>query len=225
MDDATPAADRPPGPGTPRAPSRRGFLIGGGLAVAAAAGGGVAVGLSRSMPRPAAPPEPPAALLAALAAEHALIAGIDLAAASATAGPATAGSDDRQAGLLRQVRADHVAHARALQAAVTQAHGGLPPSSSPAAGSASGSASQDAAGRSAPSVPGSPQPGTPGAPASGTAAIVPSGSSTPTAGTLRAAEQRAAIAAASSAARLSGRDASLLASIAACEAGHAELLS
>jgi hypothetical protein len=42
---------------------------------------------------------------------------------------------------------------------------------------------------------------------------------------LRVAEQAASAQAAAHAAQLAGRDAALLASIAACEAGHAELLS
>jgi hypothetical protein len=166
----------------PARPSRRAFLFGGGLAVVAGAGAGVGAEYWRD--RPATPPprqHAPAALRAALAAEHGLLAALD--ASLPTAGPADAA--------LRQVRADHAAHARALAAAVAQA-GGLPPG---ARATASGSA-----------VASRPQP-----PRS--------------VAQLQEAEAGASRRAAERAGSLSGRDAALLASIAACEASHAELLS
>jgi len=167
-------ADQAPG-----RPSRRAFLIGGGVAVLAGAGAGTGVEFWRDRPHPAPPPPSPTVLLAALAAERALLADLDAALA--------AGDTDRAA--LRQLRADHAAHAKALGAAVTQAGGS-------AAASAGPSASTTPPGRRQP----------------------------PTTAQLRAAETAAARAAASRAELLAGRDATLLACIAACEAGHAELL-
>ncbi len=152
--------------------SRRGLLLGG-AAVALAAGGGVAAGAKRSLPSNRPTGRPPAELVAALAAEQKLIAAID----------ATTGGDAAVRTALRQIRADHAAHHKALQAAVS-AYPDAPPtprSSGPAQ-------PLDVAG-------------------------------------LRSAERQASAGAASRARRLSGRHAALLASIAACEASHAELFA
>lgn len=101
---------------------------------------------------------------------------------------------------LRAIRADHAAHERALVAAVAQA--GRPDLATPAP-----------AASSAPSgLSPSPSPSPSAAPA-------------PDAAALRRAEIVASRRAAARADRLTGRDAALLASIAASEAGHAELLS
>ncbi|MDQ2748769.1 MAG: hypothetical protein M3Y44_04470 [Actinomycetota bacterium] len=100
--------------------SRRGLLLGGAL-VAAAAGGGVAVAALRPAAEPDKPVgRPPAELVAAVASERALIASID----------ATTGGSPAIRTALRQVRADHVAHQVALQAAVV-AYPQPPDSSSP----------------------------------------------------------------------------------------------
>jgi hypothetical protein len=164
----------------PARPSRRAFLLGGGLAVVVGAGAGVGVEFWRDRPKPAAPQQhAPAALLAALDAEHELLAALD---ASLPAAGAAAPA-------LRQLRADHVAHARALAAAVDEA-GGAPVR---AKASASPTASPAPAPRSV--------------------------------AELRQAESDASRRAAEHAGALSGRDAALLASIAACEASHAELLA
>jgi hypothetical protein len=153
--------------------SRRGLLLGGAVVVAAA-GGGVAAGALRPTPRPDKPTgRPPADLVAALESERVLIAAID----------ATTGGSPAIRTALRQVRADHVAHQTALQAAVVaypQATASNPPSSV------------------------------------GTALTVAE---------LRGAEERASARAATRAARLTGRQAALLASIAACESTHAVLFT
>jgi len=160
---------------TPSEPSpsatRRRFLAGTGLTLLSAAGGVVA-GLLGTRHTPHHPVQPPALLLAAVAAERALIAELD-----ASRIPLATRS---------QLRADHVAHLRALQAAVAQV------SSSPSA------------------VP--------------PTAAVQSGVA-PSAAKLRQLEQLASAGAATRALGLTGRDAVLLASIAACEASHVELLS
>lgn len=136
----------------------------------------------RDRPQHAAPRRhAPAALRAALAAEHDLIATLD---ASLPAAGAAAGT-------LRRIRSDHAAHARALAAAVAEA-GGAVPGDQPAASASAGTAP-------------------PAAPAS--------------VAQLQQAEADASRWAAKRAGGLSGRDATLLASIAACEASHAELLS
>jgi hypothetical protein len=155
--------------------SRRGLLLGGAVVVAAA-GGGVAVAALRPVAEPDKPTgRPPGELVAALAAERALIAAIDA---------TTGGSPDVRTAL-RQVRADHVAHQSALQAAVA----------------------------AYPEAPASTTPASPGA----VEALTVAG--------LRGAEQRASARAATRAARLSGRQAALLASIAACESSHAVLFA
>lgn len=90
-----------------RGVSRRGLLLGG-AAVIVAGGGGVAAGALRPLARHERSGRPPAELVAALAAERALIAAID----------ATTGGDVSVRTALHQIRADHVAHHVALQAAV-----------------------------------------------------------------------------------------------------------
>lgn len=153
--------------------SRRGLLLGGGL-VLAAAGGGVAVAVLRPLPSPGKPTgRPPADLVTALSAEVALIAAIDA---------TTGGSPDVRVAM-RQVRADHVAHRLALQAAVA----------------------------AYPEPPASPSPTSTGP----VAALTVAG--------LRDAERSASGQAVTHANRLVGREAALLASIAACEATHAVL--
>jgi hypothetical protein len=154
-------------------PSRRGVLVGGALGVVAA-GVGISVAVA-TKPEPARDDvTAPSHLLAALAAEHALLASID-----AIVHPSAALRP-----MLRQLRADHAAHRAALHAAIarTGSLAELTPSSSR---------------RPAP----------------------------PSKAELRAAEQHAAARSARLALLLHGSDAVLLASIAACEATHAELLS
>jgi hypothetical protein len=157
-----------------RGVSRRGLLLAG-AAVVAAAGGGVSVAALRPVAEPDKPTgRPPADLVAALNSERALIAAID----------ATTGGSPAVRTSLRQVRADHVAHQVALQAAVD-------------------------------AYPESPagNPSSPGA----VAALTVAG--------LRNAEAQASAQAATRAARLTGRQAALLASIAACESSHAVLFA
>lgn len=152
---------------------RRWFLAGAGAAVLAAAGG---VGAALLRKEPAPDPDPaPAPLLAAIAAERALLADLD----------ATTGGTPQVRRLLVQVRADHSAHLQALRS-LAAAHD-LP----------------GAASSSTQAAPGTPR----------------------SAAQLRAAENRAAATAAGHAAALEDRAATLLASISACEASHAELLS
>jgi hypothetical protein len=175
----TPSGRRSPrgGSGRRSGPSRRTVLAGGGLVLAAAAAG-VAAGVAsdRSGAAGSTGPVQPDELRAAAAAERTLIAAVD-AALTESSGP--------RRHTLRSIRADHVAHLAALEAAAAQVAGTSPPTASAPA-------------RSRPS----------GGPAA-----------------LRTGEQRAAGAAAARALRLSGRDAALLASIAACEAAHAEWLA
>ncbi len=169
--------EQPAFPG-PR-PSRRGVLVGAGLAVAAAAAAGAVFGSAGGPPAPAAARRASQELADAAAAERELIAALDAALGPARGNRRTA---------LRLVRQDHVAHLRALDAAIAEALGAAPSPS-----------------RSAAAAPVPP-------PAPSVAAV-------------RAAEGRAAGAAAARAMRLSGRDAALLASISAAEASHAELLT
>ena len=167
---------------TPSAPSRRGLLIGGGVAIAAAVGGGVAAGIASSTKH--SPHKLPFVAhvakdsTAAVDAERTLLATVDSALVHAH------GATKR---LLRAIRDDHAEHLAALTAAVRNdafpAHAPKASSSTPA----------------------------------------PAGSVR--VADVRKIEQRAARAAAARAMRLSGRDAALLASIAASEASHAELLS
>jgi len=166
---------------TPVRPSRRTFLLGGGLAVVAGAGAGVGVEYWRDRPAPVPQRHAPAPLRAALAAERDLLAVLDAALPGAGAA----------APFLRQVRADHLAHERALAAAVTEA-GGAPAGTS--------------------------------APPTGTASTAPAAPVRSVA-QLRQGETDASRAAARRARQLTGRNAALLASIAACEASHAELLA
>ncbi len=155
--------------------SRRGLLLGGAVVVAAA-GGGVAAGALRPKAKPDRPTgRPPADLVAALDSERLLIAAID----------ATTGGSSAVRIALRQIRADHVAHRVALQAAVD----------------------------TYPDAPASTPPASPGA----VAALTVAG--------LRAAEEQASAHAATRATRLTGRQAAVLASIAACESTHAELFT
>jgi hypothetical protein len=177
-DSVGPDAAGPDGPAG-RVLSRRAVLVSAGALVLAGAGG-VAAGTRAPLHHPAAP-APPAALVAALAAEDALIGGIDAAAPD----PAT-----RQ--LLAQLRADHVAHRRVLTGLIGAATG-----------------------RSYSPTPSAPGPRT----TSGAPRPAPRGRAE-----LRAAEQRAAREGAARAAGLRGAPAALLASIAACETSHAELL-
>lgn len=172
--------DEPTGTGAhssaARGPSRRAFLLSGGIALVAGAGGGVGAELLRPKPAAKPAPQPPALLVAALASERSLIASVD----------GSLASSPMSRGALTQIRADHVAHERALLAALAQAT------------------------------------------SSNTPSPPPTQTSTPPALTdaqLRSAEQAASSLAAARARRTSGRNATLLASIAACEATHAELLT
>ncbi|MGN6608514.1 MAG: hypothetical protein ACTHMS_16075 [Jatrophihabitans sp.] len=150
----------------PPPPSRR-FVLGTGVLVLLGIGGGVGWSFWRTRSR--APRTAPPALLDAARAERTLMARLD----------AELAADPARAPLLRQIRADHAAHAATLDAAVA-AHTGATPKHEPVT-----------------------------APATA----------------LRAVEQDAAAAAARRAARLTGRDAALLASIAACESTHVALLT
>jgi hypothetical protein len=143
------------------------------------AGGGVATELRRPKPRKKTPVPPPAVLVAALAAERALLTSLDV---SLAASPSS-----RE--LLTQLRTDHLAHEQALLAAIAQA--------------------SDPDARPSPSA-------TPTTPITRPQPL--------TTARLRSAEQLASGQAADRAAQLTGRNATLLASIAACEATHAELL-
>jgi hypothetical protein len=153
-------------------PSRRWFLAGG-AAVVLGAGAGVGAEFVHNDHAPKKPPLAPPALVAAAAAERALIADLD-----ATTGGA---SEVRQ--VIVQVRADHAAHLAALTDLLARYRR---PVGSPS-----------------PSVP-------PGSPR--------------TLAQLNAAERTAASAAARNAAGSDGALAAMFASIAACEATHAELL-
>jgi hypothetical protein len=108
--------------------SRRGFVLGAGLAVLGA-GGGVAVGLLVDRTPDHVTVPRPRTLLAAAAAERTLLAQVD----AALAGDASLRT------VLRQVRADHAAHLAALTAAVELATGAAASS-----GAASGSGSAGA---------------------------------------------------------------------------------
>jgi hypothetical protein len=163
-----------------RGPSRRTFLISGGIAVVLGAGGGVATELRRPGPRHKTPTPPPANLVSALAAERSLIASIDASLRG------TGASRD----VLSQLRADHVAHEQALLGALALASDPEAPAPTPS-------------------------------PSPRTSTTVPA----LTDAQLRTAERRASSQAAVRAGRMTGRDATLLASIAACEATHAELLA
>jgi hypothetical protein len=177
---AAPAETAPP-----ERASRRVVLVGGVAAVLAAGVGGALVGRSHRPTRPAPAAKVhhvavPAVVAGALGAEQRLLAGVDAALAAGSAG--SGGPTDT--GVLRQIRADHLAHLTALRGALPR---------------------------------GATQP-TPGN------SVSPSGSASGTA-TLRAAESAAAQAAAARANQADGALAPLLASIAACEASHVELLT
>ena len=178
-----------------RPPSRRRFVLGTMVTGLVAAGAGVVVGFAtrRDSTSPAAALTP-----------HVPAQLLDARAAeealvvTAEAALRHARGTDRQA--LRAVRDDHRAHLAALRSAIgADAFPGPAPT---AASSAPGTATS---------------PATPGA----------SGSAPPPAAVstaqVRTAEQRAAKAAAARALLVTGRDAALLASIAACEATHVEL--
>lgn len=166
-----------PEPETRRHPRR--WFLGGTAAVLVAGGGGVGAAFLRRTSGPKANPAP-AALLAAVATERALLADID----------ATTGGSAEVRVALRQVRADHAAHLATL---AELAAGYDPPKG--------GSRAPTTAGTSL------------------------AGGTPRTLEQLRTAERRAAAAAAGHAATLTDRTATLLASISACEAGHAELLT
>ena len=156
------------GPSGP--PVTRRVVLVGGLGVVAATAAGALVGIAED--RATGSAQAPAELVAARDAERALIASID----ASTAHDATMRTP------LTPIKADHVAHLAALEAAI----GAYPaPAATPAAARG---ARLDRAG-------------------------------------LRAAERAAAAQGARRAAVLTGRNATLLASIAACEASHAELLT
>lgn len=139
-------------------------------------GGGVLAELLHHHPS-AQPTLPPADVVAALESERTLIADLD----------ATTGGSGKVRQVIKQARADHAAHLRALRELVATYD------AAPATKSAPGSST---------SAPGTPR----------------------TRAQLRLAEQRAATTAAQRAAAVDGPNAALLASIAACEATHAELL-
>lgn len=160
-----------------RGPSRRWLLVSG-AAVAVGGAAGVAAELvQRRVDAPA--DRPPQELVAALAAERALIADLD----------ATTGGMPAVRRVVRQARANHAAHLQTLRELVATYSGAASESASPSAGT--------------PTARGIPR----------------------TRAQLRAAEQRASSSAAARAARLDGAHAALLASIAACEATHADLLA
>jgi hypothetical protein len=165
----------PHGPLPQPPPSRRGFLIVGGLAVLAA-GGGVAWALRDDATKSAAPPT---ALLdqlgAARTSEYALIVALQV----ALRRPGSSAS------MLRQLHSDHVAHATAIEGLIADETYPVKASQGPVS------------------------------------VYVPK--RVPLA-EVRSAESAAARTAAARAANLPARAAVLLASIAACEATHAELL-
>jgi hypothetical protein len=170
--------------------------------VAAAAGGGAALGVSatsrhttQSLPFVAHVAKE---LTAAVAAERALLATADAAVAQAH------GAEKR---VLRAIRNDHAEHLAALTAAVRD----------------------DAFPAPAPGSSTSPTNTTPASSSALPSALPSTLASKPTgrisSADVRKGEQRASRAAAARALHLSGRDAALLASIAASEATHAELLT
>jgi hypothetical protein len=160
--------------GDPRGTSRRWFLAGGAAVLLGASAGVLSDVLQDTANAP--PPPAPGALLAAIAAERALIADLD----------ATTGGTPPVRRIIVQARADHAAHLAAL----VRLRAGFRSSSASPSPSPS------------PSVHGTPR----------------------TLAQLRTAEAQASTAAARHAAALDGGLATVLASIAACEASHAELL-
>lgn len=155
-------------------PSRRTFVVAGGFALVLGAGGSGLAEVLRRTSRVTGRPQPPPALVAAVAAEEERIAAVDAALAA----------EPSLRAALQPIRANHLAHAQALRSLLPRSSG--------------------------PSVARSTTPPPP--PAPGRAA-------------LRSAESAASRAAAARALQLTGGAATLLASIAACEATHAELLS
>ena len=171
----------PHGPLPQAPPSRRGFIAAGVLAVAAAGGG---VWLARSAEDDGGSSTPPTVsreLRVAAVAERDLLATVDAALEHAQGAHRSA---------LQTLRADHLAHLKAIEAAIADALYPAAPSATPTGPSSASTAT-------------------------GKVRIAE----------VRAAEQRAASAASARAAQLTGRAAALLASIAACEATHVELLS
>jgi hypothetical protein len=179
--------------------TRRRLLAFGGLAIVAAAGAGAATAATvrptvTTIVPPAVPsstsPPPPAQLVAVRTHEQELIATLTAAIAA----------DPQSNPLLPDLRADHLAHLQAINAALGPAEQGAAGPSPTVSTAASGLAS------SAPPTP-------------------PAGTPAPDLAALRAAEGRAQLLAANASAALSGATAVLLASISACEAGHVELLT
>jgi hypothetical protein len=163
----TPPLEPPPAPRR----SRRWFLAGS-AAVVVGAGAGVAAEFARNDHAPALPPIAPGVLLAAAAAERALIADLD----------ATTGGSPEVRRVITQVRVDHAAHLAALTDLLARYR--TQPAHSPA----------------------------------------PAAGAPRTLAQLNAAERAASRAAAAHAAAADAGLAAMLASIAACEATHAELL-
>jgi hypothetical protein len=91
-------------------PSRRGFLVGGAVAMVAGAGGGIAGAALQPAPRQP-PATVPAVLAAALAAEHELVAAL------------SAGGPPAISATLAQLATDHREHASALQALIGPGRG------------------------------------------------------------------------------------------------------
>lgn len=164
-----PPAPDPQPPSDPP-PTRRWFLAGGAAVVLAGGAGVLAEILHESSP--ARPAPPPAALVAAIEAERALLADLD----------ATTGGAPHVRRLIAAVRADHLAHLSVLRRTLKATTPMRAPKPAPVRGRPRKLAE------------------------------------------LSAAESHAAAVAAQHAAALDGAAAALLASIAACEATHAELL-
>lgn len=111
MDETTPRRPHPgPAHAAPAPDSRVGrrWFLAGGLAVLAGGGAGLGADFWRHH-RPAPLPRPPAALLAAAAAEQALIADLD----------ATTGGPPEVRRVIVAARADHAAHLQALRELLT----------------------------------------------------------------------------------------------------------
>jgi hypothetical protein len=181
--------------------SRRAVVLGSAVAVLAGAGAGIAAGVLRHLPGTAGQPAPPG-LISAVSAEQNLLTAVR---ATLAALPSDAATPVRAA--LTATAADHVAHLTALRAALA-GYRPTPADGSVISGTAVSAGSATTATASPPVGSGHPPAGAP---------TTPDG--------VRGAEERASSAAAVRAAQLTGRDATLLASIAACEATHATWLS
>jgi hypothetical protein len=188
---------------SPHLLSRRAVFLGSVVAVLAGAGAGVAAGVLRHLPGTSGQPAPPE-LASALSAEENLLAAVRTALAAL---PVGAGASVR--GALTTIGNDHVAHLTALRAALAGYRGPNAAASTVITGTA---------------VPGGPS-GKPVTGPSGSSGQPSAAASPATPDGVRRAEERAGSAAAARAGRLTGRDATLLASIAACEATHATWLS